>query len=104
MTFAKRLIRFRVVQNTTRRSVSTQIPKDEQKIIRRVFFQTSDDDPFISRKRILIHISYGLEYVYFFLFLEHIYCPHFVSFIRMSGEYLLRYGQGSVIKDPLYSL
>ena len=66
-----------------------------------VVHKISDGDPFISRKRILIHISWGLDYILFFIkhFLSVLKISNtFVFFLRMSSEYLTRYGQGSVFK------
>ena len=57
--------------------------------------KTSDGDPFISRKRILIHISKEFDSILFFI--KH-YLSEFVFFLRTSGEYLTRYGHGSVLK------
>ena len=66
---------------------------------------TSDGDPLISRKRILIHISQGLDsisiHMKHFLFLLKI-SKTFVFLLRTSGEYLKRYGQGSVFKTDVF--
>ena len=63
--------------------------------------KSTSDDPLISRKRILVHISWGLDSTFFF-------GQHFLSgleiskrnvfFLGTSSEYLTRYGQGSVFK------
>ena len=56
------------------------------------------------RKWILIHISWGLEFA--LVFRKHVFSilkisKTFVFFLRMSGKYLTRYGQGSVFTtDP----
>ena len=65
---------------------------------------SSDGDPLISRKRILIHISGGLDSILIFskhfLFILKI-SKTYVFFLRMSGEYLKKYRQGSFIStDP----
>ena len=60
----------------------------------------SDGDPFISRKRILIHFSRGLDYILIFInhFLSTLkISKHFVFFIRTSGENLIRYGKDQFI-------
>ena len=65
--------------------------------------QCSDANPFIYiKKRILIHISWGLDSILIFikLFLSILkISTTFVFFFRTSGEYLTRYGQGSVDMD-----
>ena len=64
----------------------------------------SDRDPLILRKRILIYISGGLDSI--LVFIKHFLSvlkvsKTFVFFLRTPGEYLTRYGQGSVVKtDP----
>ena len=64
----------------------------------------SDGDPQISRKRILIHISGGLDSI--LIFIKHFLSVLKISktlvfFLRASGEYLKRYGQGSAFTtDP----
>ena len=57
----------------------------------------------ISRKRILIHISWGLNSIFFFVkhFLSVLKISKtFVVFLTTSSEFLTRYGQGYVFKDP----
>ena len=65
------------------------------------YLLTSDWDPFISRKRILTHISWRLDSILFFikhfLFVLKI-SKTFVFFLRTSSEYSTRYGQESVLK------
>jgi hypothetical protein len=61
----------------------------------------SDGEPFISRNRILIHISWGLDHI--LIFIQHFLSvlkisKTFVFFFWTSSEYLTRYGQGSVLK------
>ena len=63
--------------------------------------KSSDGDPFISRKWILIHISGGLDSI--LICIKHFLTVFeiskiFVFFLRTSSEYLTRYGQGSVFK------
>ena len=60
----------------------------------------SDGDPFISRKRIFIHISWGLNSIFFLLtfFLSVFQISKKNFFLRTSSEYLTRYGQGSIFK------
>jgi hypothetical protein len=56
----------------------------------------SDGDPLISRKRILIYISGGLNSILFFIkhFLSLLKISKtFVFFLRTSSEYLTRFGQ-----------
>jgi hypothetical protein len=60
----------------------------------------SDGDPFISRKRIFIHISWGLNSIFFLLtfFLSVFQISKKIFFLRTSSEYLTRYGQGFIFK------
>ena len=68
---------------------------------------TSDEDPLISRKGILIHISGGLVSILIFLkhFLSVLIIPKtFVFFFRTSGEYskkktMIRFHNGSFKTD-----
>ena len=64
--------------------------------------KSSDGDPFISRKRILIHIFRRLDSI--LSFIKHFLSVYidvsktFVFFLRTASEYLTRYEQGSVFK------
>ena len=61
----------------------------------------SDGDLFISRKRILFHISKGLNSIFYFVkhFLSTLkISKNYVFFLRTSSEYLTRCGQGPVFK------
>ena len=69
---------------------------------------SSDGDPLISRKRLLNHISGGLDSI--LILIKHFLSvlkisKTFIFFLKTSSEYLTRYGQGSVLrsvfKDPL---
>ena len=65
---------------------------------------SSDGDPLISRKRILIHISGGLDSI--LIFIKHFLSvlkisKTFVFSLRTSDEYPKKYRQGSVFAtDP----
>ena len=66
-------------------------PKNYENMI---CIKNSDGDPFISRKRILIHIPQGLDSI--LIIIKHFLSAleiseHFVLLIRTSGEYLRRY-------------
>ena len=61
---------------------------------------SSDGDPLISRKRILIHISGGLDSI--LILIKHFLSVLKISktvvfFLRTSGEYSKKYRQGFVI-------
>ena len=66
---------------------------------------SSDGDPLISRKQILIHISGGHDST--LIFIKHFLSvlkisKTFVLFLRTLGEYSKKYRQGSAISaDPL---
>ena len=66
-----------------------------------LWWGSPDPDPLW--KRILIHISGGLDFI--LIFMKHFFfvlkiSKTFVLFRRTSSEYLTRYGQRSVFKDP----